>query len=87
MRASTTLGVFMNNQAPKISIQLGSPLFLIFLTLKLCGVIDWSWWWVTAPLWGPFAIIAIVFVVIFGGIATIASVSSLLKMIKNRKKK
>jgi len=27
--------------------------FLIFLTLKLCGVIDWSWWWVTAPLWMP----------------------------------
>lgn len=27
-------------------------LFLIFLVLKLVGVIDWSWWWVTAPLWG-----------------------------------
>lgn len=26
-------------------------LFLIFLTLKLCGVINWSWWWVTCPLW------------------------------------
>lgn len=33
-------------------------LFLTFLTLKLCGVIDWSWWWVTAPLWGAFATIA-----------------------------
>ena len=30
--------------------------FLIFLTLKLCGVIDWSWWWVTAPLWIPFVL-------------------------------
>ena len=30
--------------------------FLIFLTLKLCGVIDWSWWWITAPLWIPFAL-------------------------------
>jgi len=26
--------------------------FLIFMVLKLCHVIDWSWWWVTAPLWG-----------------------------------
>lgn len=26
-------------------------MFLIFMTLKLCGVIHWSWWWVTAPLW------------------------------------
>ena len=31
-------------------------LFLIFLTLKLTGHIDWSWWWVTAPLWIPAAI-------------------------------
>ena len=28
-------------------------LFLIFLVLKLLKIIDWSWWWVTAPLWIP----------------------------------
>jgi hypothetical protein len=22
--------------------------------LKLTGHIDWSWWWVTSPLWGTF---------------------------------
>lgn len=27
-------------------------LFLLFLGLKLVGGIDWSWWWVTAPIWG-----------------------------------
>jgi hypothetical protein len=32
-------------------------LFLIFLTLKLTNVIDWSWWLVTAPLWGGFAVL------------------------------
>lgn len=26
-------------------------LFVVFFILKLTGVIDWSWWWVTAPLW------------------------------------
>jgi len=26
-------------------------LFLLFLVLKLAGIITWSWWWVTAPLW------------------------------------
>ena len=26
-------------------------LFVVFLVLKLAGVIDWSWWWVTSPLW------------------------------------
>lgn len=28
-------------------------LFLVFLVLKLCDVIAWSWWWVTSPLWIP----------------------------------
>jgi len=25
--------------------------FIVFLILKLTGVIDWSWWWVTSPIW------------------------------------
>jgi len=41
------------------------PLFILFLILKLCGAISWSWWWVTCPLWGPFAIIIGIFVFIF----------------------
>ena len=32
-------------------------LFLTFLVLKLTKVIDWSWWWVTAPLWIPFGLL------------------------------
>lgn len=28
---------------------------VVFVTLKLCHVIDWSWWWVTAPFWGGVA--------------------------------
>lgn len=46
---------------------------IVFVTLKLCGVINWSWWYVTMPFWGGIAlflaIIAIVF--LFAGIATV----------------
>ncbi len=28
-----------------------------FVVLKLCGVIHWSWWWVTAPFWAPVLLI------------------------------
>lgn len=35
-------------------------MFLIFMTLKLTNVIDWSWWWVTAPLWGGFVLIILI---------------------------
>lgn len=36
-------------------------LLLIFITLKLCGVIHWSWWWVLSPFWIPcvFAVLAV----------------------------
>ena len=34
-------------------------LALIFITLKLIGVIDWSWWIVLAPWWIPVLIVAI----------------------------
>lgn len=35
-------------------------LFLVFMVLKLCGVIDWSWLIVTMPLWFGFAVLALV---------------------------
>ena len=36
---------------------LGIVLFVVFLVLKLTEVIDWSWWWVTAPIWIPVAFV------------------------------
>lgn len=45
-------------------IGLPTALFLIFLVLKLVGVIDWSWWWVTSPLWIGFIIWTIIFLII-----------------------
>jgi hypothetical protein len=30
---------------------------VVFVTLKLCGVIDWSWWYVTLPFYGPLALV------------------------------
>lgn len=28
-------------------------LFIVFTIFKLTNVINWSWWWVTSPLWIP----------------------------------
>ena len=39
---------------------LSTLLFIVFLILKLTGNIDWSWWWVTSPLWIPLALLLIV---------------------------
>lgn len=40
-------------------------MFLIFMTLKLTGYIAWSWWWVTAPLWGPLALVVVLGILAF----------------------
>lgn len=42
-------------------------LTLLFIALKLTGVIDWSWWWVLAPVWGVFAILLFIGLVILIG--------------------
>ena len=39
---------------------IGTILFLIFMVLKLTNYIDWSWWWVTAPLWIPIITLGVV---------------------------
>lgn len=39
-------------------------LAVLFIGLKLAGVIDWSWWAVLLPLWGPLALVALLVLVI-----------------------
>lgn len=36
---------------PTYSVGYAMPLTVLFVALKLTGVIDWSWWWVLAPVW------------------------------------
>ena len=45
-------------------ISLEVILFVVFLTLKLTGNIDWSWWWVTSPLWIPIVIVLVFLVIV-----------------------
>ena len=40
-------------------ISLGTVLFIVFLVLKLTEKIDWSWWWVTSPIWIPVALVLV----------------------------
>ena len=41
---------------PRLFLEL---LLLLFVGLKLGGLLDWSWWWVLTPLWGPILLAAI----------------------------
>lgn len=36
---------------------------IVFIILKLCGVIDWSWWWVLAPMWISFVFAMVILLI------------------------
>jgi hypothetical protein len=56
-----------SNNSAGGGIGICGAIFIVFLVLKLTNVINWSWWWVTAPLWIPFGLwllFAIILVII-----------------------
>ena len=48
-------------------ISLLGLLGVAFIILKLCKVIDWSWWYVTLPLWGGLALVLGIFIFVIVG--------------------
>ncbi len=48
-------------------------LAIVFVTLKLLGKIDWSWWWVLSPLWGSVLLGVVILVIVFA-VAVIANI-------------
>ncbi len=76
-----------------VTVQVGpgfpALLFITFLVLKLTEVIDWSWWWVTAPLWIPIGIVlavfacALIFFLIVAGIAALTGKKIIKKNFKH----
>ena len=67
----------MSNEKSKGGISIGMVLFVIFLTLKLAkvGVVaNWSWWWVTSPLW---IVPSIIIVSVFLGAIVIGIIKAL----------
>lgn len=59
-----------NNTSPAGGLSLPAVLGIVFIVLKLCHVIDWSWWWVLAPFWITIAVVVLL-VVILGIIAAV----------------
>lgn len=59
----------MTKENQKVTV-VGAPFFslltLLFIGLKLTNYIDWSWWWVLAPLWMPLTIVVIGLAIFIG---------------------
>ena len=67
-------------------LNLPGVLFVIFLVLKLTNTIDWSWWWVTSPLWIPLALAVVSGVVVGVGLTLFPKLLNLttLKSLKDK---
>ena len=50
-----------NNNNKSGGIGFCGLLTIVFVTLKLCKVIAWSWWWILAPMWIPLALVLSMF--------------------------
>ena len=59
----------MNDKQTSNGIGFTGLLTIVFIILKLCGVITWSWWWVLSPLWisAILWVILVVIVLLVGG--------------------
>jgi ABC-type siderophore export system fused ATPase/permease subunit len=53
-----------NNSNSSHSIGFLGLLQIVFITLKLCKVINWSWWLVLLPLWADVALLITIIVLI-----------------------
>jgi hypothetical protein len=48
----------------KITIPIYGWVFVLLAVLRLCHVINWSWWIVALPIWGPI-VLAVLWVLVY----------------------
>ncbi len=58
---------------------------IAFIVLKLTKHISWSWWWVTAPLWGPSALVLALAILFYVGVFLYYVIKNLLEKYTIRK--
>ena len=54
-----------SNQTVATGTSLPTLLTVLFVALKLCGIINWSWWWVLSPIPITLGVVLVVFAVVF----------------------
>jgi hypothetical protein len=55
----------MENKTQTTGVGILGVLQIVFIVLKLTGVITWSWWMVLMPLWINIGIIILFLVIVF----------------------
>lgn len=63
----------MGKREVAVRLPIVGLLGVAFVVLKLTKTIAWSWWWVTAPFWGPIALILLFLGIVAGCALAVAA--------------
>ena len=55
----------MSDKNTSSGVGFGGLLTILFIGLKLGGIINWSWWWVLSPIWLPIAVLLFIAALLF----------------------
>ena len=58
-------GAKMSDKNTSSGVGFGGLLTILFIGLKLGGIINWSWWWVLSPIWLPIAVLLFIAALLF----------------------
>ena len=53
-----------NSSSSSSGIGFTGALTILFIGLKLCNVIHWSWWWVLSPIWISMSIVILIIAIL-----------------------
>jgi hypothetical protein len=54
----------MTTKTSSSGLSFTGALTILFIGLKLCNVIHWSWWWVLSPIWISFSLVLFILAIV-----------------------
>lgn len=54
-----------NSGAASVGLGIFDVLAIVFIILKLCKLITWSWWWVLSPIWIGWGLAIIIGLIVY----------------------
>ena len=64
----------MTTKTSSSGLSFTGALTILFIGLKLCNVINWSWWWVLSPIWISLSLVFFILAIVLT-VAIIAEAS------------
>jgi hypothetical protein len=54
----------MGNESKSGGVGICTVVGIVFIILKCCGVLNWSWVWILSPFWIPVALVIFLLIIL-----------------------